>query len=266
MVSTLQLKHSGDYVTADEWNELILRLQSVTSTSTGFDDGLAQGVQTDVGWSEPSFTGRWVGTGDLLPYSIGQLEEAQSLVVNFIEPVVQNVIDFIGSPVLITNGGTKVSNGETFTAVRIGQFFTKVRYDITDVPEVGKECGPNNTTGHVSKLRTGLLCLSKPDATETFVYVYGLGGKSEAATIHLGRLSGDVVSGGEVTVPIFNENLSAVVGDSLSNVKNNTGVTLKGDTVVYIFEMVNWPYVDTARYSMFPAQLQDCGVAKTISP
>tara|TARA_B100000749_G_scaffold269534_1_gene248433 strand:+ start:12513 stop:13274 length:762 start_codon:yes stop_codon:yes gene_type:complete len=253
MTGTLNFKDPGEWLTANEWNEVVNAIQVLDDPNLGR------------GWYEPSFTGKWTGTGNLKPYSIAQISLDSS--IPFVEPLVQTIVDYDESSVFVTNDAQLVTNGETFTATKIGQFVTKVRYDITDPPEVGRTCGPNKGNGDVSATRTGLLCVSEPDSASTHVYVYGTAGATSSTS--LGYLTSDVLPSSKNTVALLGEDL-LFTGDYAYNVINATGVVLKSASVVYIFEMSNWPltslFEGTAKHTMFPAQLQDCGIAKTISP
>jgi len=251
-MQTLQLKQSGDYVTAREWNDLVLFIQRYTSVSDGFNNGYSTAIN-EKGQSEETFAARWIGTGDLLPWSIVQIQKEPATPIGFVEPLYQKVLEYDDADVYFTNGDVKVIAGGTFSATKVGVYHTRVRYDNTNIPKVGQACGPNSGTGLVSAAGKGLLCLSKPDPSGKYIYVVATNAKSNA--IRYGKLDDDVLQGVVTSVSLVDESL-VDTGINIDNVINNTGLTLLQDSYVYIFEQTDWGA--TADYSMFPARLEAC--------
>ena len=264
MVGRLRYKSPGEVITLEEWNDVVYALQDRESTSDGSYDGLSRTTNTDRGWQEPYDTYVWNQVGILPPYSIVQIEQDGNS-LDFKEPVQQNVVAYKDSPTFITNEDISVGQGESFNGKVISHFPVRVLIDVGDPPEVGKECGPE-VGGLVSASSDGLTCLSEPDEANEFVWVVATGGGSSSGT-QMGVLGGDVAHGQTVVVVIVGDDL-ATIGVQ-AKVINRTNVTLLEGTYVYVYRHPKWPTSANSlepTHSMFPSQLEDCGVQSTISP
>ena len=266
MVGRLRYKSPGEVITLEEWNDVVYALQDRESTSDGLYDGLFRTTNTDRGWQEPYNTYVWTGAGVLPPYSIVQIEQDGNA-LTFKDPVQQNTEAYADSPSFVTNGDISIGQGEAFNGRMIGQYPTRVLVDSGDVPGVGKGCGPE-VGGLVSASGVGLVCLSEPDdiISPTFIWVVGTGGGS-SSSIQMGVLGGKVAHGQTVVVVIVGDNLVTI--GTQAKVINRTNVTLLEGTYVYVYRHPKWPTSANSlepTHSMFPSQLEDCGVQSTISP
>lgn len=257
MSEFLAFKSVGDPLpTREEWNDLVASNRNNLTFQDGNYDGIQTNVQTDRGEQLPYFTSVWKGPALLEPYSVVQIRADTPYA--FIDPLIQNTIDYNDGPVFITNEDIGVNTDDPFVAVIIGQYPVKARYDSSNQPVVGEECGPDSSN-QVSSKGSGLFCLSLPDPATEWLWVVSLGGGGGKST-QMGKLSGDVVADAVVTVPLVDEDLAIDGSNTQENVINITGQTLLDETIVYIFKQSGWPIQggNDATHTMYPAQLAAC--------
>jgi hypothetical protein len=170
-IESIEHKNFGDFVTHQEFNDIVAALQNGVTGLNNFGDGVASGSGNDY---RPlsTFSAVWKGNDTLPAYSILSLQKNTSdsspvpPVQVFNNPLFITLLDWSYSEIFITNGDTEIPVDGTFDATVIAYDPVLLRVDPLHPPRAGRDCGvlrsdPIDLAGVVSLKGSGLLCLSE---------------------------------------------------------------------------------------------------------
>lgn len=220
----------GDVLTASHVNALTRAARQNSGLVNGTDDGTGLALRPK---DKAASFDLWAYTAEELPLnSVFTLTEGET----WSDPVKVSADKVIDSDflALFTNGDILVPADCWCVARPVGfERITRLRYSGT-APTVGTECGPDLSTYAISQDGQGLVCLSEPDPTDTWVWCMRVA--SAIAVEGWGVLTADLVQGSTATVDMISDDGLTYTGETITvtDTALNTDETIESGSKIYV--------------------------------